>query len=187
MKKFLNLSIVALLSFATSSFGQPIPDNNIPEGFISGQVILQDNSTLTAVIKDNIRKKGEVIVLADGKKTRYKANDLKNVRIGGTEYITNNYGFYEVIWQGSSLTLLRKANEPNGIQYTGNEPIAISSQGSVDDYFIKKADSPFQILTKKNVIQVLKSLCVTCASANTTLQWDIAEIKKAVAECDKCK
>jgi hypothetical protein len=143
---------------------------------------------VSAVIKDNIRKKGEVIVSVDGKKTRYKANDLKSVRIGNTEYITGNYGFYEVLWQGNSIILVRKANEPAGIQYVGNDPIAISSEGKIDDYFIgKAAGSPLLLLTKKNSKDLLGKICTNCGSTLDGAEFDIEKIKKALVECDKCK
>src|SRR5690349_3477221 len=137
MKKLMSLFLLtALLQVATVN-AQPAPEKEA-DGYLSGEVILADNSTITGSVKESIRKKGEITVLRDGKKTKYKADDIASVRIGSSNYITNGYTFYEVIWQGTNITLLRKANEPSGVRYNGAEPIVISnSEGDVNDFFVK--------------------------------------------------
>ena len=185
MKKLLSLAVLTLLLQISNA--QPAPEKD-PEGYVSGQVSLPDNSTVTGTIKDNIRKKGEVTVISSGKKTKYKASDISSIQIGGSNYITNNYTFYEVLWQGTNLTLLRKANEPAGVQYNGNEPVVISSEGDVDDYFVKKgADGSLQLLTNKNAKEVVGKFCSSCATAIDATKFDLATVKKAIEDCDKCK
>lgn len=188
MKKLLSLLLLIVLLQVTRINAQPAPEKDA-EGYVSGQVLLTDNSTISGTIKDNIRKKGEVTVLRDGKKTKYEAGEITSVQIGGSNYITNNYTFYEIIWQGSAITLLRKANEPSGVQYNGVEPVVISgSEGDVDDYFVtKKNDASFYLLTSKTLKEVLGKFCSSCAITPDATKFDIAAIKKAVEACDKCK
>jgi hypothetical protein len=188
MKKLLSLLSLTVLLQATNLTAQPATEKDA-EGYVSGQVLLTDNSTVSGTIKDNIRKKGEVTILRDGKKTKYKAGEINSVQIAGSNYITNNYTFYEIIWQGKKITLLRKANEPSGVQYNGVEPVVISSsEGDVDDYFAKKTnDASFYLLTSKTLKEVLGKFCSSCAITPDATKFDIAAIKKAVEACDKCK
>ena len=188
MKKLLSLLSLFLLLKTTLVNAQPAAEKD-PEGYVSGQVLLPNNSIVTGNVKDNIRKKGEVTIMSDGKKLKYKAGDIMGVRIGSSNYVISNYTFYEIIFEGSSITLLRKANEPSGIQYNGTEPVAIAgSEGNVDDYFIKKTnETALQLLSKKNIKEILEKFCSTCSSAIDATKFDIENIKKAIIECDKCK
>ena len=137
MKKKLNLIVCVLLLHAAVIFAQPSPGND-PDITVSGQVVLPDNSTVSGSVKDNIRKKGELTILNNGKKTKYKAGDISTAQVGSSNYITWNYTFYEILWQGKNLTLLRKANEPSGVQYSGSNAVVVSSEGDVDDLFIRE-------------------------------------------------
>ena len=185
MKKLLSLAVLTLLLQISNA--QPAPEKD-PEGYVSGQISLSDNSTVTGTVKDNIRKKGEVTVISNGKKTKYKAADISSLQIGSSTYITHNYTFYEVLWQGTNITLLRKANEPAGVQYNGTEPVVISSEGNVDDYFVKKGTgASLELITQKNVKEVLGKFCSKCAVAIDATKFDITAVKKAVEDCDKCK
>ena len=188
MKKLLSLLLLTVLVQITRINAQPAPEKDT-EGYVSGQVLLTDNSTISGTIKDNIRKKGEITILSDGKKTKYKAGEINSVQIGGSTYITNNYTFYEITWQGKKIALLRKANEPSGVQYNGVEPVVISgSEGDVDDYFVKKTnDASFYLMTSKTAKDVLGKFCSTCANTSDATKFDIVAIKKAVEACDKCK
>jgi hypothetical protein len=187
MKKLFALSalMVFLLTTATA---QPIPEKQ-SEGFSPGKLTLQDNSVIAGTIKDNIRKKGELILLREGKKTKFKANDLTSAEIEGSIYISYNNAFYELIWQGNNLTLYRKASTSSGIQFNGTEPIVTgSSDSGVDDLFVKKnGDASFYLLSKKNLKEVLGKLCSKCTITLDTTTTDTDNIKKAVADCDNCK
>lgn len=186
MKKVLNLIVIVLL-LQSAVYAQPSPSSD-PDVSVSGQVILTDNSAVAGTVKDNIRKKGELILLNSGKKTKYKAGDISSAQIGGSQYITWNYTFYEVIFQGNHLTLLRKANEPSGVQYNGSEAVVISSEGSIDDLFIKKnGDASLILLTKKNVKEVLGKVCNSCVSGMNATKFDADTMKKVAEDCDKCK
>jgi hypothetical protein len=185
MKKTSNLIVCALLLQASVVFAQPSA-NNDPDMTVSGQVVLPDNSTVAGSVKDNIRKKGELSILVNGKKTKYKAGDISSAQVGSTNYITWNFTFYEILWQGKNLTLLRKANEPSGVQYSGSNTVVVSSEGDVDDLFIRQTNNPsLQLLSKKNVKEVLGKICASCNIDAST--FDAEAVKKAVADCDKCK
>lgn len=185
MKKKLSLIACSLLLLASEAFAQPSPGNN-PEVAVSGQVVLPDNSTVSGPVKDNIRKKGELTILNNGKKTKYKAGDISTAQVGSSNYITWNYTFYEILWQGKNLTLLRKANEPSSVQYSGSNAVVVSSEGDVDDFFIRETGNPsLQWLTKKNIKEVLGKICSSCSI--DAAKFDEEAVKKAVADCDKCK
>jgi hypothetical protein len=186
MKKLISLlSFAAILQFTVNA--QPIPDKN--NDGTTGQVTLPDNSVITGTVKDNIRKKGEITILQDGKKTKYRADQVSSVQIGGATYISSGNTFYELIWQGKTIGLYRKANQSSGIQYNGTEPVMVSaSEGDVDDHFIKETrGSSFQLLTKKNVKEVLGKYCSSCKLPVDETKFDADAVKKAVADCDNCK
>lgn len=188
MKKILSLLSLTVLLQVTNLYAQPAPEKN-PEGYTAGQIQLPDNSTLSGPIKDNIRKKGEVTILQEGKKTKYKAGDITNVQIGSSNFITYNYTFYEIIWQGQNIMLLRKASEASGVQYNGVEPVVISSsEGDIDDYFVKKtADASYYLLTAKTAKEVLGKLCSSCSTILDAAKLDIDAVRKTIEACDKCK
>jgi hypothetical protein len=186
MKKVFNLFVFALV-LNLAVYAQPSPIND-PNQAVSGQVVLPNNTTITGSIKDNIRKKGELTVINGDTKTKYKAGDINSAQIGSSQYITWNYTFYEVIWQGKNLTLLRKANEPAGVQYNGSDAVTVVSDGNIDDLFIKKnSESSLQILTKKNAKDVLGKICSSCAASVDATKWNVESAKKALADCDNCK
>jgi hypothetical protein len=176
MKKFASMFVTALL-LSEISFSQPTanPDPS------HGNVVLADNSIINGSVQDNIRKKGEVVVTNNGKKTKYKAADINGAQIGNIKYITYSYTFYEVVLEGKNITLLRKANEPSGVQYNGSEAIVVSSEGNIDDLFIRKAGGSLKLLTKANIKEVLG----VCAASFDTKNFDLENVKKAVEACDK--
>jgi len=187
MKKFASLIVIALYLQVSAVNAQPSPTSSTDE-FISGQIVLPDNSIVSGSLKENIRKKGEVIVLNGEKKTKYKAGDISSVNIGNARFLIYNYTFYEVISEGRNITLLRKANEPSGVQYNGSDAIVISSEGDIDDLFIRKTgDASLQLLTKKNLKEVLGKICSTCVAAIDNSKFDAESVKKAVEDCDSCK
>lgn len=129
------------------------------ETAITGEITLPDNTKLTGTIKDNIRKKGEVTIEVGGKKKKYKAGEVASVQIGTTKFISSNYAFYEVLSTHGTSKVLRKANEPSDIQYNGNDPIVITSEGKVDDIFIQANNTPLLLINKKNANEVLGKVC----------------------------
>lgn len=185
-KTFSFLLPVALLLTASVNAQQPMPANN--KDGLNGKLVLHDNSVITGVVKDNIRKKGEVVLLRDGKKTKYAASEVASVQIGEAQFITGNGTFYEVIWEGKTLSLVRKASEPSGLQYNGTEPMVISSEGNIGDFLVKKTGEPtLYLLTKKNQQEVLGKLCGTCAAGIDETKFDAESVRKIVERCDQCK
>jgi len=177
MKKYLSMIAIAL-GLSAAAYAQPTPSATASTA--NGHLILTDNSTVSGTIQDNIRRKGEIVIVNNGKKTKYKAADISSVEISGVHFITYNYTFYEVVAEGKNFILLRKANEPSGVQYNGSDAISVSSVGNVDDLFVRKAGvSSLQLLTKSNVKEVLGS----CAS--DMVAFDTQSVKKVVEVCNK--
>jgi len=156
------VSAVLLLTVASTSlmYAQSGPAPNPATG--EARLVLPDNSTISGQYTDNIRKKGEIVLIISGKKTKYNAATISEAQVGNIKYITLNYTFYEVVYQGSKLTLLRKASTPSGFQYNGSDAVAISSEGDIDDLFIKSKNG-IQLLTKKNSRELLGQACGTTA------------------------
>lgn len=188
MKKTPALLIILITLFPALLNAQPAADKD-SSGYLPGEVRLANNTTITGAIKDNIRKKGEIIVFADKKKTKYNAADITSVQIDKRMYVTNNYTFYELLWKGNTISLLRKANEPSGVYYNGAQPIIVSAgEGDTDDYFIAaKNESSFQLLTRKNIKEIAGTICNACAVDIDGSKFDIEMIKKVMETCDKCK
>jgi hypothetical protein len=178
MKKSVFAALLVSMLFVSRASAQQSANPNNADGFANGQVVLPDASILNGSIKENFRKKGELVIVADGKKTKYKAGDISSAKIGSSNYITNNYTFYEVVYAGQHLSLLRKASEPS-VQYNGADAIVVTSEGSVDDLFVKKADGTINLLTKKNYKEVLG------ACAGTIDAFSVENVKKGVEACDK--
>lgn len=177
MKKTMTILAGALLA-TTFAYAQPAPVET------SAQILLPDNSTITGSVKENIRKKGEVHFTIDGKRTKYRAGDISALQIGDTRYITHNYTFYEVITGNNDIMLLRKANEPASIQFEGREAIAITSEGDIDDLFLRKGNGALQLITKKNWKEAIAQLCDKCNTDATS--FDQEALKKAIESCS-CK
>jgi hypothetical protein len=186
MKKLFALSSL-MLFLLTVATAQPIPEKN-KDGYVNGRVTLPDNTVITGTIKDNIRKKGEVIILNEGKKSKYLASDINSVEIGASHYITNNNTFFELVWESNSITLYRKANNPSAIQYNGTEPVVVNkSVGEIDDLFVKKTgDGTFYHLTSKNIKEVIGTSCPSCVIAIAPSDFGLEAVKKALSSCD-CK
>ena len=168
-----------MLLFYSASllYAQPGPASNPSSG--DAKLILPDNSTVTGPVTDNIRKKGEVVLLVNGKKTKYNAATISEAQIGTARYITLNYTFYEVIYQGKNLTLLRKASKPAGLQYNGADAAVVSSDGDIDDLFVKSSKNGLQLLTKKNYKDILGQTCNPVIDS-----WTTEAVSKAVEACD---
>lgn len=178
MKKKILAALVVTMLVVNGINAQQSANPTSTDGFVSGQIVLPGGSPLVGSIKENIRKKGEVVLLVDGKKTKYKAGDVASVKIGSTTYITNNYTFYEIVHSGNKVSLLRKASEPS-TQYNGTDAIVVTSEGSIDDLFYKKNEDAMKLVTKKNYKEVLGD----CAGTMETFNAD--NVKKAVEGCDK--
>lgn len=176
MKKVMTI-LACTISLSLTTLAQPAPAEES-----SAQVLLPDNTKVTGSVKENIRKKGEIQLTADGKRTKYKAGDIAALEIGGTRYITHNYTFYEVVADHNSITLLRKANEPSGIQYYGKEAIVVTSEGNIDDLFVRKGNGSLQLLTKKNWKEAIAQVCDKCNLDAAGFDRDV--LKKAVESCN---
>ena len=150
---------------------------------IVGEIILPDNSRLTGNIKDNIRKKGEVILESNGEKKKFKAREVTSVQLGQRKFLSINYTFYEVLSTGNNGTILRKANEPSGVQYNGNDAFVISSPGKIDDLFIQpRGGAQVVHITKKNANEVLASLCPGRVSSEVTV-FDAGYVQTQLNNC----
>jgi hypothetical protein len=189
--KQLQLSAIFFLSTFLALNAQPSPGSLIPEGFSPGAVMMPDNTTLEGHIKNNLKKNGEVIILSDGKKTRYAATQVSGLRIENNNYIVVNNAFYKIVTDGVKIKLLRKASNFSSIQYNGSEPIvAGAGEGNYDDYFIQTvATKKIQLVRKKDFAKVFALICADCPTLTDDLKTNklgFAEIEQAVTLYNHC-
>jgi len=161
-----------LISAQTKPSGSPVPEAN--------RITLTNQQVLTGDIGDHIRKKGEITLVADGKKQRFKAADILEARIGNTRYISSNFTFFEVLAENRQFQLLRKANQPSDIQYNGTNPIVINSEGKIDDLFLKGPYGRLHLLSPKNWKEVLGT---NCTVDDPAASFGVETIRRILDSC----
>lgn len=185
--------VFLLLLFCTKILiAQTSAMKKIPEGFSAGSIVTTDNKFLGGYVKNNMRKKGEIIFLTtDDKKTKYTALQVLAVTIDSTNYVVANNCFYKIISTGPKINLLRKASTSSGIQYNGAEPIPVNSgEGAYDDYYIQTTGTQkLQWIPKKEFQKIFISVCSDCAMLSRDLKASkiaFGEIVQAVVLYNAC-
>lgn len=151
----------------------------------SGKVTLADNTVLTGVIKDNIRKDASVVLTADGKEKRYNGSDIVSASVGETNYTCIKGDFFKVVSKGE-LVFLQKASDASSKPTTvGNEVFFLSgTEGKPGDYFIYETkNQQLKLVSKKTLNNVVASSFGNYAPAiekAKAAQTDIAQLKDAV-------
>jgi hypothetical protein len=158
-----------------------------PKGFQKGTLTLADNSQLSGLVKDNIRKDASVAFVQQTgeKKKNYSGSELAGVEIDGTKFICISGDFFKILCQGE-LCFLQKSSDASGKPtYNGNEAIFSSgTEGKINDYFIYNGkDKQLKLVSKKNV----EEIAATSFAGNTaaidkakTVNGDLSQLKEAV-------
>lgn len=189
--KHLSLTTIFLL-FGFFALQAQSTGNSVPEGFTTGSIVLPDNTTQAGLVKNNLKKNGEVIFLStDGKKTKYTASQITGLTIENQSYIVVSNAFYKVVTDGAKIRLLRKASNSSGIQYNGSEAVAVNTgEGSYDDYFIQTVSTKkLQLVRKKDFAKIFISTCADCTALTEELKANklgFTEIEQAVALYNAC-
>jgi hypothetical protein len=151
----------------------------------NGKITLADNTVLTGLVKDNIRKDASVVLIADGKEKKYNGADLASAVVGETSYTCIKGDFFKVVCKGE-LTFLQKASDASSKPTTiGNEVYFLSgTEGKPGDYFIYETKTQqLKLVSKKTLNTVVASSFGTYAPAiekAKAAQTDIAQLKDAV-------
>lgn len=190
MKSF---KLTALLMLALSlSLAAQSTFSSIPEGFTKGSLVTPDNVLHEGLIKNNLKRNGEVIFMSvDGKKSKFDASSVSIVTIDTIQYLAIQNAFYKVVKDGSKLRLLRKASQTSGIQYNGSEPIMVNtSEGQYDDYFIQTVSTrKLQLVRKKDFQKIFAASCADCPILTEELKSNkisFTEIEQAVVAYNSC-
>ncbi|MBL7701811.1 MAG: hypothetical protein JNM14_06145 [Ferruginibacter sp.] len=151
----------------------------------NGKITLADNTVLTGLVKDNIRKDASVVLIADGKEKKYHGADITSATVGETDYTCIKGDFFKVVCNGE-LTFLQKASDASSKPTTvGNEVFFLSgTEGKPGDYFIYETkNQQLKLVSKKTLNTVVASSFGTYAPAiekAKAAQTDIAQLKIAV-------
>jgi hypothetical protein len=183
--KILHTITAAALSLI---FLQANAQNEIPKGFKRGTLVHADGSTLSGLIKDNIRNNASVLFISEagGKKMKYDGSELISAEMEGTKFICIRGDFFKVLCEGE-LSFLQKASDASGKPvYNGNVPVfSNGTEGSPNDYFIyHNENKQLKLISKKNVDDVAAASFAGYTAAidkAKTINGDLSLLKDAIA------
>jgi hypothetical protein len=153
MKYVLIFFIVALNPFITF---KATAQN--PEGFSRGTIMLGDSSTVTGLIKENIRKNASIILQDEtGKKRTYSGNELVSLQQDSVFFICLRGDFFKVISDGE-VKLLQKLSDASGKpSYNGTEAIFVNgTEGKPGNYFLYNSKKQLQLITRKTYNSIIE-------------------------------
>jgi len=184
MKIFKALS-VALFSIL---FIKATAQTEIPKGYSKGKIVLQDNSSQSGYIKDNMKKDATINFLDEkgDKKNKYSGNDLVSVEINDSKFTCIKGDFFKVICNGE-LCFLQKSSDASGnVTYNGSEAIYVGgTPGKIGDYFIYDSrNNELKLVSNKTFETVTASAFAGYAPAiekAKATQGNIAQLGEAVA------
>ncbi len=183
--------ILAFFLFSTATAAAQ-STSTAPDGFIAGHLITNDNTKLEGYLKDNMRKKGEVVLLTpDGKKKNYTAATVNTVVLGDAAFTSIAGEFFKVIIGGNNMRLLQKASSTAGqVSYNGAEPVVSNgSEGAIGDYFFA-INGTNTWVSKKNFTEKALTHCATCPSVVTGVnnkQYTYANLTEMVTAYNNCR
>ena len=182
--KLLKTITAILLSLA---FFNSQAQNNIPQGFSKGNIVLADGSVLSGYLKDNIRRDAAVIFLneANKKQKDYDGSDLLSAQIDNTKFICIRGDFFKVVSEGELSFLQKSSDASNKAVYNGAETAFTNgTDGKPGDYFIyNNSNKELKKVSKRNVDLVAVSIFAGCTAAidkAKSVNGDMAKVKDAV-------
>jgi len=151
-----------------------------PRGFVTGKIVLADNTVLPGFIKN-----ASVVLLSDGKEKKYDGSDIISAEIDGTSYTCIKGDFFKVVAAGELSFLQKSSNASSKPTYIGTDVVFISgTEGKTGDYFIYDSKGKeLKLVSKKNLNTVVAASFDGYAPAlekAKTAQNDIAQLKDAV-------
>ena len=178
LKLFLTAALSLFLLQATAQ-------TEAPKGFGKGKIVLPDNTIVSGFIKDNIRKNASVVLLVDGKETKYDGADIVSVEIDGTSYTCVKGDFFKVVCNGELAFMQKSSNASSKPTYAGNQVLFLSgTEGRPGDYFIyENKNKQLKLVSKKNLNDVVTGSFEGYGPAiekAKAAQGDIALLKDAV-------
>ena len=189
MKQFIPLLALAFLITPSSLLAQA------PEGFKSGYIVTADGNRLEGFIKESFKSKAAIVFQnAAGKKTTYGGNEVNEVGLEGTSYISYANDFFKVLASGHKASLLQKVSDATGkVIYNGNEAAGISSgtEGRINDLFFKtSSQSGLTLVNKDNLNNVAVTAfgdCPALLGSAQSGQLQFTELEKIITRYNECK
>ena len=161
--------------------------NNIPQGFSKGNIVLADGSVLPGYLKENMRRDASVTFLneTDKKQKDYDGSDLLSVQMDNIKFICIRGDFFKVVSDGELSFLQKSSDVSNKAVYNGVETVFTNgTEGKPGDYFIYNSSNKLlKKVSKKNVEVVAADIFAGCLAAiekAKTVNGDIAKVKDAV-------
>ena len=180
----ISYTLVSLLLSVATLNGNA--QQEVPNRFKKGSVVLADGSTMNGFIKENIRSSASVTFLsADGKKKEYNSSQLASVQFDETKYLLVGGDFFKILSDGHMMFLQKSSDVSGKILYNGTEPyLATGTKGKVGDYFLFKAGTKeLKLITKKNFEELIASSFENNTAAidkAKLVKEDFAQLKEAV-------
>jgi hypothetical protein len=183
MKIFITI-IAAAISISCISLQA---QNNLPKGFSKGSITLPGNTVINGYVKDNLRSKGSLEMMAAESQQRknYNASELLGAQIDSSRFICIKGDFFRIISAGELYFLQKASNGSNEPVYNGTEAIFVKgNDGQVNDYFFyDSASQQLKLLTKKNRNEMIAGTFTNCAAAIAKASQtgtDLAQLQQAV-------
>lgn len=158
-----------------------------PKGFKKGAIVLNDQSRLEGLIRDNMAKDASVWFMEspDGKKKNYSGAEILSAEIDGNTYSCINGDFFKVICKGELCFLQKQSDASGKVSYNGpNAVFSSGTEGRPGDYFLyTAATGKLQLVSKKNIEAVAAANFGTNAAAldrAKTAGTNVEELKEAV-------
>lgn len=181
--KIVTTLMAVLLSFTLSQLNAQ-PEKS--RGFKKAILILADGSSLTGLVKDNIRKNASVVFTdSGGVKKNYDGSALLSVEIDAIRFVCINGDFFKVLCDGE-LSFLQKSSDASGKpSYNGHETIFSSgTTGKPGDYFIYNGrDKRLKLVSTKNIREVAAANFAGYTPAidrANAVKDDLSQLKEAV-------
>lgn len=183
MKQLTSFTAILFLLISFSARGQ----DAVPKGFVKGSIVLTDNSEISGYIKDEIRNKASVVMIAGtaGKKASYDGDKLNTVTIDGTRYICMKGDFFKLLCDGEWCFLQKSSDASSKPVYVGTETLFLNgTEGKPGDFFIFNRNlQQLKLVNSKNVAAVSAESFTNCEAAISKSKEavnDIAMLKDAV-------
>ncbi len=183
MKKIiLTACIISLLPLLKGNAQTPTLKN-----FTKGTITLVDNSSISGLVKNDIRKKASIVLIADdsGKKINYDGDQLNAVSIGNTNYLCIKGDFFQMICEGELCFLKKESDASSKPVYVGTEALFLNgTEGKPGDYFIfNKATRQLMLVNSKSINTVIQQSFGNCEAAVTKAREageNILQLQEAV-------
>jgi hypothetical protein len=174
MKKSTTIAAIFLLMISFPAKSQ----DAAPKGYIKGSITLSDNTELTGFIKDDIRNKAAIVLIASGgKKVTYDGDKLNRVSFETAKYICIKGDFFKILCEGELCFLQKSSDASSKPVYVGSEAMFINgTEGKPGDYFIyNRNKQQLKLVNNKNVTEVTAQSFMNCEAA-------IAKAKEATTD-----